>query len=277
MAKLNAVPDSAKLITETYATWGDYRAALAKLNPSERQYSDGEWSGGVNSVGDALALADKGWPEGMSKVHDIAMPALAAVTSVVAPTGHWAWDVTGSDYDVGEFLSGAPECWATPEVESVKPVIRIMACTTSSGMVPAEMLVLRGVGVVALALVLQGAGYAVEVTSVEGAVRPDYEGGEKRAAFTRTMLSDPAGGALDTDRVLFALAHPAACRTLAYNNIDRVTGEYIGGWYPADPPERLGWASDIYLPAAMGGDADWQNPETVIAWVKARLAEVQGR
>jgi hypothetical protein len=273
MAKINHIPDSAKITSETYATWGEYRAALAGLDPASSTYAQGGWSGGVSSIGDALTIADRGWPEGMEQVHKVAMPALAVVSSIIAPSGGWEYEVTGAAYDVGTYIAGIPECWATPEVEAVRPVITIAACTTSSAMVPAKMLTLRGVGVVALALALQSAGYAVQIHSIEGGVQPD----QREAAFTRTTLSDPQGGALDTDRVLFALAHPAACRTLAYSNLDRVVGKFFGSSYPADPPARLGWESDIYLPCAMSGDADWQNAETVIAWVKARLAEVQAR
>lgn len=257
-------------VTADYRTWADYLADLGKLDRASTTYGGRSWARAAN-VGEAQDIADRGWPAGMEKVRSISLPALNAVTPALVQDAGWGWDVTGASYDVGELLTGNPECWLSQSQMASKPCVTIAANVVSSSGVPAEMLELRGAAVVALTMALQSSGYAVRVLMVEGALEA-Y--GESRSVYQRVCLTDDNGGPMDTDRILFALAHPASTRLLAYNNLDRLTGAHVGGWMPHDPPESIGWTADLYLPAVKLDDADWKNAESVTRWVADTYAKL---
>ena len=254
-----------------YPNWGEYRKALGALDPaisSGGGWGGNEWSLGVNSVGAALAIADKGWPEGMKKVESITTPAINSAISSVEACSAWGWDVTGADYDVGEFLTGTPDCWLDRTQEGTRPVITIMANCVSSGGIPAEAMARRGAAVVALILALQAGGYVVRVFAVEGMRISNKD------IWHRVCLTDDQGGPLDMDRIVFALAHPAAARQLGY----MLGASYVGqkgscgiSW-PSNDPKTLppeDWKRDLYLEAPYLDAAEWHDSESVAAWVAA--------
>jgi hypothetical protein len=226
---------------------------------------------GVNTYQEALTLARHGWPEGMAAVRTISLPLVRAVVSDRTLTGGWAWDVTGAAYDVGEYLSGAPECWLTPETETAKPAVKIGFNLTSAAGVDQRTLMARGAAVVALVLALQTAGYVVEVTAAIG-YAPDYQ----RSGWLMVPCTDTEGGPLDTDRLLFALAHPAMPRALGFAILDKhiLGGRHAtwGGWAQTPPPGEYDcWIGEIGL-----NRTNWQSPEAQRAWVEAQFTQLTG-
>jgi hypothetical protein len=260
-----------KEIIRDFASWGEYRTELGKLDPERRQ-GDRYWCG-TDSIGEALQIADIGWPDGMARVQAITMPVVNTIASTLATDGGWTYDVTGAAYDVGEYLSGVPECWLTPDAVASRPCVTIGANIVSSGGIPKEMLELRGAAVCALAMSLQTAGYAVRVFAIEGM---RTENGD---VWHRVCLTDDNGGPLDTDRMLFALAHPSAARQLGYSLGNNMQGCPYSSWlgWPrgdmrATPPEA--WATDLYLAPPYLSDADWSTPESVSRWVADTYAKL---
>jgi hypothetical protein len=257
---------------KTYPSWGEYLQAARAIDPdaSSTGHKDRdakEWAGAA-CIGDALKIADLGWADGARLVSEVSAPIVDRISSSHMEIGGWGWDVTGADFDVGELMTGTPECWLTPNEMQAKPVITISANVTTSAGIPARMIELRGAAVVALTLALQAAGYIVRVYKIEG--YPVGWGSEP--TFHRACLSDDQGGPLDTDRLLFALAHPAAARQIGY-----CLGAIQGGGnpgsplgMPSDPPKALGWHGDIYLPAALNSDANWNDEESVSRWVEGQ-------
>lgn len=281
-------------VLAVYRSWGEYREALAALPPSASVvgggYHDRDWALGLDKVGDALALSDKGWPEGMDKARSIIAPALEAhaVAHVQHSTALYA-DVTGAGLDVGGYLSGEPECWHSPGALRVKPTLTLAVNLSSSAGVPAENLILRGAGLVALTVALQNAGYVVRVNSVEGGTfnRQDGKPGSVEV-WTSVTLTDDNGGPLDMDRLVYALAHPSASRTLGYcmeahhagYKADRIQNIGWIGWPEGgrDAPPPADWKHDLYIPGLFLSDADWQSPASVQAWIEreyARLTNLQ--
>lgn len=258
------------MILKDFRSWGEYREAL-KAVPSSYDVSggNGRWWCDAQDVGVALDLADRGWPEGQEYVRKITTP---AVTSMAGRLEHadLGFDVTGASFDVGEYLAGTPECWINPLHTAAKPCVTISMHTSTSGSISADVLRTRGAAVVALTLALQQSGYAVQVYAIDGGTVDDSQ-----TIWIRTCLTDSGGGPLDTDRLLFALAHPAAARQLTYSLEILYTG------YTFNRPHRLGWAreggssarppeewkTDLYLHASHWDDRDWTSPEAVGAWV----------
>ena len=128
---------------------------------------------------------------------------------------------------------------------------------------------MRGAGVVALTLALQAAGYVVDVAAICGS--GILEGGE-RPYWLRVPLVDAGGGPLDTDRLLFALAHPANVRVCMF-----ALGAALHG-YPASCATREGgrnpWTADLVLPRIETRDAAWQDARSVSALVEQTFAQL---
>jgi hypothetical protein len=224
----------------------------------------------------------------MERVRAISMPIVEALASSTAPDLGWTGDVNGAAYDVGEYLSGTPECWIRPDPAVSKPCVTIAVNTVSSGGIPAAMLELRGAAVVALTLALQSNGYAVRVYAIEG-MRPGYKDPD---VWHRVCLTDEGGGPLDTDRLLYALAHPSAPRQLGYALGCTVAGvnptgaaigwpkEHGGNWGGGGsmmewlPEEWRG--ADVFLPPPFWSDASWNDEASVSAWVQETYARLAG-
>jgi hypothetical protein len=261
--------------SKTWPTWGAFRAEFESLPNSFCWMGNSKGFQGVRNLGEARALADKGWAEGMVKARAVALPAVETAAREVVESPDMAQDVTGAAFDIGGYLSGEPECWARPDVVDAKPAIVLTANLSASGGIPAEMLTLRGTAVAALALALQTGGYAVKVYVVMGCPVGEYSG---PGTFIRVCLTDDTGGVLDLDRLVYALAHPSSLRVWGFLALARAAGKPIDTFpdlgIPLDPPAELGWAGDLYLPAATLGDADWASPASVEAWVKGQYAKL---
>ena len=254
-------------IIVSYANWAEYRAALAKINPAASVGgSNSSWAAS-SDVGEALSIADKGWPEGMDRVRSISLPAVSSAVSAHIPEEAWHFDVTGADYDVGEYVSGAPECWLDRAAEATRPVISIGANIVSSAGIPAKALEMRGAAVVALTLALQAAGYVVRVYAVEGM-------SIGRDIWHRVEVTDPEGGPMDTDRLLYALAHPSAARQLGYALGATLAGKdptHCGIGWPGSGPGQLPpaeWKFDLYLAGSFLDSANWNDAASVSKWVE---------
>lgn len=254
-------------IIVTYPTWAAYRAALAEI-PADVSVggSDVKWAAS-RDVGEARSIADKGWPEGMDRVRQIALPAVSSAVRAHVADDSWRYDVTGADYDVGEYISGAPECWLDRSAEAARPVITIGANIVSSAGIPAKALEMRGAAVVALTMALQAAGYVVRVYAVEGM-------SIGRDIWHRVEVTDPEGGPTDTDRLLYALAHPSAARQLGYALGAHLTGRsgtHCGIGWPGSGPGQLPpaeWKFDLYLAGSYLDSANWADAASVSKWVE---------
>ena len=251
-------------------TWGEWLAAASAL-PRDLSYGDADWAG-TRTLGEAVKVGQSGWPEGQRLIQSVALPALAHL-GVGATQYGVAAEVCGAALDVGTYMSGVPECWVTPDPIQPRPLVTIGANIAASAAIPTDVLKRRGAAVTALSLALTQAGYAVRVYAVS-ALPVNQHTGDTTAS--RVLLTDDAGGPLDTDRVLFALAHPANLRQVCFAvhadmNDCRATGDHLHG-VPADPPESLGWKFDLYLPRAVSTEANWRDAASVERWVKAQFA-----
>lgn len=268
MARIQYTPPMVKRTRNAEPFLADFRDWSAFLTTCHAVPADSRiraqvgWNG-VASWDAGIALAEQGWAEGMEHVRAVSIPAVKNLVATRPQVAGWDWDVTGSAYDMGEYLSGTPECWATPQVEEAKPVIRIVVNLTTSGGVPQSIITMRGAGVVALTLALQTAGYVVDVAALVG-LAPNYN----QSYWARIPLSDAQGGPLDVDRLVYALAHPSSPRLLGYSCGYHACapGEYIGlgGWAQCAPP----WDADLYLGHAFLSDADWGSAASVSTWVQ---------
>jgi hypothetical protein len=236
---------------------------------------DAAWYGGIKNRGAfqaALSIARRGWPEGMRHVNTLTAPMVNALAPAMASDGGWSWDVTGAAYDVGEYLSGAPECWLTSGAPASRPVVTIQSLAAVYGGVDADAINRRGGACVALAMALERAGYAVRIEVVHGfglRYTPGTEG------WIKYVLTDDNGGPLDVDRIIFALIHPAAHRALRHAVAYRVAN-VSAACFESFPFVRstCPWDASIALPALTDSAVNWDSPRSVNAWLQNTLDRI---
>ena len=254
-----------------FRTYGDFLAAIQGRGVGGRAAWpwERESIGGLDPatmVPATRTLATLGWPAGMDHVRAITLPAVRTLLAQVVPASGWTLDVTGAAYEMGEYLSGVPECWQAPQVEAVKPVVRIQVDLGLRADIPGRMVTHRGAAVVALTLALQAAGYVVDVAAVCGS------GVESDHFWVRVPLSDGQGGPLDLNRLVFGLAHPAMVRILLFGLGAELCGHAGAAATHAGGPNP--WAADVALPRMRHDEADWQSLASVTAWVQATYDRV---
>lgn len=230
---------------------------------------DADQIAGARSFEEVRNLARFGWADGAQHIKSIALPIVESVVTRRATGTSWEWDVTGAAYDVGEYLSGVPECWLTATPEETKPVVTIQVDLGLRASIPGRIVTLRGAGLVALTLALQAAGYVVDIAAICGS---GISANGDRPYWLRVPLVDANGGPLDTDRLLFALAHPANVRVCLFG-----LGAALHG-HPGSGATHQGgenpWKANLMLPRIETSDADWQSPAAVSAWVKRTFEQL---
>jgi hypothetical protein len=243
-----------------------------------------EWAG--CSHAEALRRArSEGYAEVLPEVEQLVGAIDQQITTErFQTTFQTTFDVTGSEVDLGRFLSGEPECM----VESL-PIriarrgraVRIVLPVNYSATVEPDQVRRRGAAVMALCDVLARAQHPLEVWA---AVCNTAPGGARYACVVKVQDADQP---LDAGRLLFALAHPAMLRQLGFavEEHEKATtrkqfGYVDGGGYggpsyavqEGDLPDQYG--QTIVLPELQPRDK-WELPQAV-AWVNQQLECIFG-
>ncbi len=163
-------------------------------------------------------------------------------------------DVEGEYFDVGDVLSGEPECFRRMEPREVKPAIPVYVNFSQACSVSETEIMNRGTAIVAMCDTLEKDGYRVELNVICACrYRPVFRsnptieknvGKLHRILFKVNMPNDP----LDMDGISFALINPAFFRRLFFGVMGLVSG-YNGsaGCYYAtdefdyDDMKRIGY------------------------------------
>lgn len=171
---------------------------------------------GTHTFEDAIALADRGWPEGAAKAQSLRSEIDSVVNGIVASRlTTYTYDLTGEYVDVGLHLCGDPECFGVEDQSRSslsQPIVKIVVNNAASGSVDADALIARGIAVVAAVDILESLGKRVELwlsKGVESTRTSDI------AEFHVPLKA--ADQPLDIDRVAFALAHPSSLRRLSFS------------------------------------------------------------
>jgi hypothetical protein len=246
----------------THRSWSDFVDYAADYQQRKNLVDAGPGWYGVNRAADAYKLAREGWRDGMALVQPLAAAMLAR--PIMEPADDWGWDVTGADYDVGEYLAGTPECWLARVPNETKPTITLMASIACSAGIPESVINAKGAAIVALVQALQSAGHPVRLWATVG-----YAVQGHMNTIHRALLTDDNGGALDIDRLVFALAHPASNRIISFSACAKAAGQEPSAHMGCllDPPAELGWECDLYIPRTFLYDAQWKSADAARAWV----------
>ncbi|MCP3798381.1 hypothetical protein NLX83_03825 [Allokutzneria sp. A3M-2-11 16] len=233
-----------------------------------------EWAGATWE--EAVRLGRDGWAVALREsdftVGQLRERAgLGSTVTVLEP----AWDVTGSEVDIGAYLAGVPECMvdAVPrQISRRGKVITFVIPMSYSAKVRHECIINRGLALATLCAAIIEAGHSVEIWSGDAGFVD--QGARTRYSAVVRVIS--AGEPLDIGRLIFATAHPAMCRRLALGLWDAQptkialamrAAEY--GWPPFecradDLPDGI---TDPYVfPYLAEDDTQWNDLDTALGW-----------
>lgn len=178
---------------------------------------------GTNTFEQAVALAQRGWPEGAAAALELRAEVESAVRDLInARSTSYTFDVAGEFVDVGRFLSGEPECFGSESQDygnTVRPVVKIVANLAASGSVSTKSLYVRGAAIVAAIDILESLGRRVEVWIAHGSTK-SRRGGQSNVHETHVLVKK-ADQPLDVDRLAFAVAHPSTLRRLCFSIMEQ--------------------------------------------------------
>jgi hypothetical protein len=236
------------------------------------------WAGG--SWAEALRLAVDGWQVPLRDTEVTVgtlreRAGLGASVTTLEP----AWDVTGSEVDIGAYLAGVPECMvdAVPTRTSRRGrVVAFLVPASYSHLTPHSLIRNRGIALATLCSAIIAAGHSVEVWSgFNGMV------GEIRLRAVARVVS--AGEQLDLGRLIFAVAHPLVLRRLWFAVWDAQPpgvallvreGDYgiPSHCLPSDLPEEV---TDPYVfPYLKPEDPQWRDLDTALDWCHGMFGDL---
>lgn len=232
-----------------------------------------DWRG-THTWEQAMELAREGWIDGVNLLAGIASQ-FEMVRGAKAIRSKMHHSIIGFNPDVGAFCSGEPECMFHNEpsiVEAAGRIVKIVVNGTASAGVESHSLIRRGVIICALIDALEFAGYSAEVVLFNSC--KDNRGGAERNGFSVPLKL--SGEALEMDRLVFAIAHPAMLRRLGFavwsQNRAFVAAQKVGGGHFGIPCDAEGeeqgdlYINTSHLDNAQSGD--------IVPWIKAQLAKL---
>lgn len=211
-------------ITEIHDSLGEFFAAVDSRPAKYDHDGDAEWHGTAN-YGEAMRIAKEGWREMRPKVDEYQSAIMDKVRQTVDLTHVPTLDLMGAAVDVGEFLTGVPECmiaFPTEPNPTIDRTLRVVMDPGASGSHSAYGMARRGAAVACLLEVLQILGYSLEIwiaSPVRG-VRDD-------GIYTPLVKANPAGQTVDIDGLMFACGHPSMLRRLFFSERYQHNGHSI--------------------------------------------------
>ncbi len=230
----------------------------------------------VNTMDEALKLAESGWPEGAQQARTLSNKVLARLNSQgVRDDLHY--DVDGGALDIARYLSGEPEHWYTLQrtAGGSNVMTRHLTLVFNAGVncnwTTAEM-ISRAIPAIAIVDALERLGHRVRVI-----VGVTTEGTNIRAHWRITVKEYDQ--VMDIDRLAFWLAHPAVLRRFFFAATETTTDSSIrsqlrigtGYGVPKELPQQD--QGDIYVgetPQAL-----WSEVQQVTVTKRALEAVVQ--
>ncbi len=261
-------------------SWHDFLAAAQEpetIHGDGRHASD-RWAGG--SWDEALRLAVDGWPVPLLDT-DVTVAALRERAGLGASvtTLEPAWDVTGSEVDIGAYLAGVPECMvdAVPRQTSRRGrIVAFLVPACYSNKTPHTLIQNRGIALATLCSAIIAAGHSVEIWSGFVGLLDD-----DRIASVARVVS--AGEPLDLGRLIFAVAHPLMLRRLWFAVWDAQDPD-LAQWvrdenygipshcFSEDLPDEV---TDPYVfPYLKPEDPQWTDLDTALDWCHGMFTDL---
>jgi hypothetical protein len=270
-------------IIEPFYSWQEFLEASQR--PPSVTYGSGrnarsDWAGATFE--EAQALGVDGWhvdlPDTDVTVGELRERAgLSRNVTALEPN----WDVTGSEVDVGAYLSGVPECMvdAVPRSTSVRGrVVTFLVPATYASRTPHHYVTNRGLALAALCSAIIEVGHSVEIWSGYAASLPDT------GRFSAVARVITAGEALDIGRLCFATAHPAMLRRLWFSVLDAqevgfvqslVLESYGEGPFSCKASDLPPGVTDPYVfPYLDDLESQWRTLDDALEWSRSTFEDL---
>lgn len=245
---------------------GGFRELLEHVRALEshrNQHRSAEFSGFVN-LDQALELAAHGWHHGLKQ---IAVNFGHIHTMKSTTENRYQWSEQGDFFDVGEYLSGAPEHWLERQQAKAKKVVRVLLNIGQRYAATSDQINRRGAITLALVQELQDAGFIVELEAVSYGVS-----GGKIICFRFPIRTTP----VDTLELAFISGHPAMLRHLGFTIREKyLRSNLTGGQMNSDDIAEAERNTDIYIGIAGGSLAHYRSDETAKRWVEEQIKKQQ--
>ncbi len=226
------------------------------------------WSG-TSNFDEACQLALRGWPEGREHAERY----LIAIESIIGmktfmPTPEFS--VHGGGVDVGRFMGSDPECMVSrkpEERDAPSRIVTIVFNAAISGSESPEVLIQKGAVACAMIDKIESLGLRVECHVTAGSIGQTKDGARK---IELSYLLKKAEEPLELDRIIFALAHPAAFRRLMFSLY-----EHAGVWefdrHGYGRPCATSLKGDIIIREICTYGS---TPEDAVKWIAEQLKQV---
>lgn len=249
-----------------------------RLDGSGTSSRDGSYQfTNTHSWSEAMALAEKGWPDGYARIQKLMANVLEKVTDlIIRPT--ITHEVSGDMIDMGAFSEGIPECFLqwqeqTEVISGSNKVIRLVSNSACSGGVATEVIEMRGAIIMALAEALTMAGRQVEVHLVSCNTTEDYlSDSDDDTTYSMDVIVKEAHATLQVDQLSFVLGHPSTNRRFKFAFAERMAaGPLVANGYGAPKDIRPEQQGDIYIGPCKGWEPHFLTVENAQAWVIGQL------
>lgn len=187
----------------------------------------GEWGDDWAMTPDyesAQGLALDGWAEIAPKVEKLANELERKIERKFANTYETRYDVGGIRVDIARYLEGEPENMIAPvTLENERQggkAVTIVVPFQANWRVPADVLVARGVAVLALVSAVERLGGSARIIA-----SASVQSGKND--HTTTVVIKEHFQLVDRDRIMFALAHPAMLRRLWFSHLESLPTDVV--------------------------------------------------
>jgi len=238
-------------------------------NDSLRRRPAQSWDLNTNR-NQSAEMARTGWKEGVAE----AKKALAEIRGKLT-AGIWGeaeteyHDVCGPRFDLDAYLDGEPECYATTETaaDRLGSQMDLWVAVDFLAYITAESAMRRGAAIMALVRHLQASGIDVRLTGYSAVQSVGHD------ALYTVRIADQSG-AISSDRLAFALAHPAFLRRLIFSAMELSVenpghgyGTYLKGCESCDIMSIFAGRQIDYLIPPPSSNRDFETPERAAAWL----------
>ena len=177
-------------------------------------------SGDVNwtmtrNYAEALQVAHDGWTERRPQVDAVRSEIMGKITEVIDLEFVPTLDVCGSAIDMGEYMTGVPECMISfpmEERDTTERVVRIILDPGGHADISAEQLANRAAAIAALLEVLQLTGRSLEIWVASPVTAGRY------SEHSPVVCAHKAGTEVDINAMMFFCGHPSFLRRLIFSH-----------------------------------------------------------
>jgi len=197
-----------------------------------------EWAGS-KSMDEALHFLQWGWEEVADAI--FLEDAALAVNREIEPEFVVTPDTSGGAVDIGNYLSGVPECMINFETKPRrKKTISILFNVCNSASRTQKSIIQRGHTVTCICDYLERSGYRVRIDVADTAYGGGWYGEGRKTHFTLAFCAKDYNQALDFGRIGFMLGSPAMLRRIFFGI--EASSALWGKHYQ----ESFGWVAPVH-------------------------------